>query len=132
MQEALATQPQSVDLAAELHLFADQIVNELLFARAYDVVVCDRSVLSVVAYTRRMIRATDAQSREMLRGLETYVKAYIPFYDARILLSDCYSPMGDRGRDPDLEFQAEMKDEYDRLAAEIESAAFERIQDGCR
>lgn len=77
----------SMDISAELHIFATQIAREQLLARYHRVLVCDKSVVNVVAYANLLMGRSDHASR-LLASMVGLCRAYVPLYDAAFLLSD--------------------------------------------
>lgn len=81
----------SVDLVTELHILASQLAGEQTLARHHDLIVCDKSVLSVIAYTRLfLLDGMDQADTELFHAIETMVHTYASRYDAVFLLSDLY------------------------------------------
>lgn len=93
---------EAVGSWAEAHAFSRQIVQELLLARNNAVLVCDRTILSALAYWRIRVPTPDDLERRLFEGFFELAKAYVPIYDAIIYLTEHHPSEPDEFRDSDL------------------------------
>ena len=81
-----------IDLAAELHVFASQLAGEQMLARHHEVVLCDKSLLSVIAYTRLFLaEAMPAADVALFDAMTALAYSYASRYDVVFLLTDRYA-----------------------------------------
>lgn len=80
----------AMDISAELHIFASQIVREQLLARHLELLVCDKSVVNVLAYARLVLTGDDPATARLLAAMRDFCHAYVPLYDIAFLVSDRY------------------------------------------
>jgi predicted ATPase len=101
-------------VATQLDLFARTVVVELEVARSTPVVVCDRSLVDIVAYTDLLPATGDPVEAAMCRAMDAFAEHYLATYDAIFLPSWRLEPTDD---DP---LRAPVRHRQDELAAHIE------------
>jgi hypothetical protein len=67
-------------MGTQLDLFARTVVVELEVARGSDVVVCDRSLVDILAYTDLLPPDVDPQDAAMRRAMDAFAEQYLPTY----------------------------------------------------
>ncbi|WP_412983427.1 ATP-binding protein [Nostoc sp. UIC 10607] len=99
LEEILIHKKGKFDIFTELHLFAAQLTEELITARNHELIICDRSLVSVLGYARLLLTA-DPNSFEssMLNAMKSLCQTYSHIYDAVFYLSDMYDLQ--RTKDP--------------------------------
>jgi nicotinamide riboside kinase len=80
----------AMDISAELHIFASQIVREQLQARHLELLVCDKSVVNVLAYARLVLAREDPTTTRLLAAMHDFCRSYVALYDVAFLVSDRY------------------------------------------
>jgi nicotinamide riboside kinase len=70
------------EVATQLDLFARTVVVELEVARATEVVVCDRSLVDILAYTDLLPATNDPLEAAMCRAMDAFAEHYLATYDA--------------------------------------------------
>lgn len=91
VEEAIVHGKGEIDLTTELQLFAAQLAGEQLLARHHELVLCDKSLLSVIAYSTLFLDGKlDERERELLAAMRTMSHLYAERYDAVFLLGDLY------------------------------------------
>ena len=104
-------------VTTQLDLFARTVVVELEVARSSDVVVCDRSLVDILAYTDLLPPDTDAadpSDAAMRRAMDAFAEHYLATYAAIFLPSWRLEAVDD---DP---LRAPVRHRQDELAAHIE------------
>jgi hypothetical protein len=102
------------EVATQLDLFARTVVVELEVARSTAVVVCDRSLVDILAYTDLLPSSSDPGDAAMCRAMDAFAEHYLATYDAIFLPSWSLDATGD---DP---LRAPVRHLQDELAAHIE------------
>jgi hypothetical protein len=97
------------DLTTELDLFGAQIATTLSAARHHQLLICDKTVMNVLAYAR-LVLAAPAGSAEaaVLDAMAGFCRAWaLTTYDAVYVLSDAYPDPADpmRAKVTDLQHQ---------------------------
>ncbi|MBF4770205.1 AAA family ATPase [Nocardioides agariphilus] len=82
------------EVATQLDLFARTIVVELEVSRSTEVVVCDRSLVDILAYTDLLPASDDPVEAAMCRAMDGFAEHYLATYDAIFLPSWRLEPMG--------------------------------------
>lgn len=80
------------DAVLEAHLFATQIAEELLTSRHHEVLLCDRTLVNVVAYAEALLGDAVPATRQLIGAMRNFAKPYARFYDRIFLLVDTYDP----------------------------------------
>jgi predicted ATPase len=110
-----------MDVSAELHIFASQIAREQLLARHGGLLICDTTVVNVLAYARLVLTCPGPATERMLGAMTRFCAAYVPLYDAAFLVSDrhdlCRTDDPYRPRDEGLREAVET--ELLRVCAEV-------------
>ena len=75
------------EVSTQLDLFARTVVVELEVARATQVVVCDRSLVDILAYTDLLPPSADPVDAAMRRAMDAFAEHYLATYDAIFLPS---------------------------------------------
>ncbi len=75
------------EVATQLDLFARTVVVELEVARSTEVVVCDRSLVDILAYTDLLPTPDDPAEMAMCRAMDAFAEHYLATYDAIFLPS---------------------------------------------
>jgi AAA domain len=70
------------EVATQLDLFARTVVVELEVARSTEVVVCDRSLVDILAYTDLLPETRDPVETAMRRAMDAFGEHYLATYDA--------------------------------------------------
>jgi hypothetical protein len=70
------------EVATQLDLFARTVVVELEVSRATDVVVCDRSLVDILAYTDLLDGEDDAAEAAMRAAMDAFAEHYLATYTA--------------------------------------------------
>ncbi len=73
------------EVATQLDLFARTVVVELEVARSTDVVVCDRSLVDILAYTDLLPAAVDPEDAAMRAAMDGFAEQYLSTYAAIFL-----------------------------------------------
>lgn len=102
-----------IDVSAELQIFASQIAREQLLARYGGLLICDKTVVNVLAYARLVLPCPDPATERLLAAMARFCAAYVPLYDATFLVCDRH----DLGRTDD---PYRPRDERLREAVEVE------------
>src|SRR4051794_38299771 len=77
------------DLATQLHLFGAQVAEEQILARTADFVVCDKSMISAIAYARVLLEGKmSSDDVDVVAAMRTFARAYSSRYDGIVLLSE--------------------------------------------
>jgi predicted ATPase len=111
VEDAVMHSEGEIDLATELHIMSSQLAREQELARHHELIVCDKSVLSVLAYTRLFLadRLT-AGDVELFEAMVVLAQCYGRRYDGVFLLGDLYdldtTPDPYRLRDPGVRERA--------------------------
>jgi nicotinamide riboside kinase len=87
-----------MDVSAELHIFASQVAREQVLARHLEVLLCDKTVVNVLAYARLLLTDPDPTTARLLAAMHDFCRAYATLYDAVLLVADRHD-LG-RTRDP--------------------------------
>jgi hypothetical protein len=113
IEEAVIHGKGTFDLATEVDLFAAQLSAQLRAARHHHLLICDKTIVNVLAYAR-LILPTVPGRREaaVLDAMTAFCRAWAPTYDAVFHLSDRY---GD-GADP---FRAKVTHLQDATATAV-------------
>lgn len=101
-------------VATQLDLFARTVVVELEVARSTEVVVCDRSLVDILAYTDLLPAPVDPEDAAMRRAMDGFADHFLATYAALFLTSWQLHPSGD---DP---LRAPVRHLQDDLEAHIE------------
>lgn len=91
VEDAIIHRHGEIDIATELHLFGSQLAGEQALARHHDLVLCDKSLLSVNAYSRLLLDGgLNGSDTELLAAMSSMSHVYARRYDAIFLLEDLY------------------------------------------
>lgn len=92
VEEVVVHERGQIDLSLELHILASQLAGEQELARHHQLVLCDKSVLSVIAYARLFLtEGLDGSGRSLLESMARMAHSYAIRYDAIFLLGDLYA-----------------------------------------
>ena len=83
------------EVATQLDLFARTVVVELEVARATEVVVCDRSLVDILAYTDLLPPPADHAEAAMCAAMDAFAEHYLATYDAIFLPAWRFAASGD-------------------------------------
>ena len=87
------------DLVTEVDLFAAQLSATLRAARHHHLLICDKTVVNVLAYARMVLGATpDTHDAAVLDAMAGFCRAWAPTYDAVFYLPDRYQQSADAFR----------------------------------
>ena len=103
------------EVATQLDLFARTVVVELEVSRSTEVVVCDRSLVDILAYTDLLPAPADPGEEAMCRAMDSFAEHYLATYDAIFLPS--WQLDAAAGADP---LRAPVRHLQDALEAHIE------------
>jgi hypothetical protein len=120
LEDAVLRKDPPIDEIVELHLLASQISSELLQVRRNRIVICDKSVLNVIAYWRVLLAPTQQKSSLFAPALDL-ASAYARHYDGIFHLSDMHDPAQtpDPFRPADGSFQRAADEALRALYAEL-------------
>ncbi len=111
--------------AGELDVFGEQIAAEQRAAIGCEVLICDRTVLSAIAYWQARVTRGRNSETALLRAAVAFARAYARLYDLFFLmnvpLSGAPADDGFRVRDP--AFQAQMANRMRSLCQKLDVAA---------
>lgn len=95
-----------IDERAQLHLVVDQVRRELLAAQSYELLICDRTVISALAYWKLRAPIGDRE-RKLYDTLCEFASCYALVYDVIFRTHDFYDLQvtKDRFRDTDEGFR---------------------------
>jgi predicted ATPase len=80
------------DLVAEVDLFAAQLVEQLRAARNQQLLICDKTVVNVLAYARMLLDAgANNHTSTVLDAMAQFCRAWAPVYDMVFYCSDQYN-----------------------------------------
>jgi hypothetical protein len=104
------------DLATEVDLFAAQISATLRAARHHRLLICDKTIVNVLAYARIVLAAPPAShEKAVLDAMAGFCRAWAPTYDAVFYLPDHYP-------DPADPFRAKVTHLQDQTAQAVRAA----------
>ena len=84
------------DLATEVDLFAAQLSMTLRAARHHHLLICDKTVVNVLAYARMVLPApSDSHNADVLEAMTAFCRAWAPTYDVVFYLPDRYPDPAD-------------------------------------
>lgn len=115
------------DMLLELDIFAAHLTNCVRAARSHQLVLSDKTLVNVLAYTRLLVDIQPGSwDQEMVRAMETWCQVWGRAYDAVFFTQDHYgNAMGGtdryRSRVTHLQDQADraVREEYARLGPPI-------------
>ncbi len=90
IDDIIVRKTRQYDIASELHLFASQIDEEQKYCRNYDVVVCDRTVMTVIGYSNTYLSEATGWNGEILDKMRDFSAVYAQNYGALLYLGDRY------------------------------------------
>ena len=104
------------DLTTEVDLFAAQLSATLRAARHHRLLICDKTIVNVLAYARLVLAAPpDSHHENVLDGIAGFCRAWAPTYDTVFYLPDRY----DQPADP---FRANVAHLQDQTAEAVRAA----------
>ncbi|WP_433145192.1 AAA family ATPase [Actinomadura nitritigenes] len=123
MEEIVLHGVGDFDVVAELDALGAQLTAQLRAARHHQLLICDKTLVNVVAYARMLLPPA---ARPVLEAMTHLCHATAPLYDVVLYTNDTFSPHqhGDRFRDKVASQQAEL-DEL--LRAELAAADLKPI-----
>lgn len=84
------------DLACEVDLFAAQLSTQLRAARHHQLLICDKTIMNVLAYARLVLHAPPgSHTGNVLDAMAGFCRAWAPVYDAVVFCSDRYQQPAD-------------------------------------
>jgi len=87
------------DLVTEVDLFAAQLTTTLRAARHHQLLICDKTVVNVLAYARLVLPASPGSSdAAVIDAMTEFCKAWAPTYDAVLYLTERYEQPADAFR----------------------------------
>ncbi|MDG4793049.1 MULTISPECIES: AAA family ATPase [Micromonospora] len=108
------------DLATEVDLFAQQLSMTLRTARHNKLLICDKTVVNVLAYARMVLPATEAShDADVLDAMAHFCRAWAPTYDAVFYLPDRYPDPADPFRAKVTHLQDQTAEAVRRTHAEV-------------
>jgi predicted ATPase len=116
------------DLAAEVDLFGAQLSAQLRAARQHAMIIADKTIANVLAYSRLVLPAA-AGSREagVLAAMEEFCRAWAPFYDVVFYCCDSFSQQQDG--DPYRARVLDLQPAADRVVRQTCAAAGQKVID---
>jgi nicotinamide riboside kinase len=82
-------QPES-----EVELLGMQVTEEMRAILNYDVVLCDRSVIDIVVYSRVFFSdKSNPKDLSMLKSIEAFTQSYVQTYDIIFKTTNHYDPL---------------------------------------
>lgn len=90
---------------AQLWIFSEQITTELMMSKVYDIVVSDRSIMDIIAYT--IVLGYKSLADAMLRIADEHIHIYKEIYFKSLEKNDYLEDDGLRHLDKDLRVQIE-------------------------
>jgi predicted ATPase len=110
------------DLATEVDLFAAQLTSQLRASRHHALLICDKTVVNVLAYARLVLEATPgSQDAAVVEAMEGFCRAWTPTYDAVFYCPDHYA--ADQGGDPFRAKVVDLQEATDRMLRNTCAAA---------
>lgn len=100
---------QETTLSAQTWILHTQIANEIAAAEAYEIVICDRSVMDNYAYLIHRLQP--------IGHLDELIRGWIATYDHLFKVPIIGRPTYDGTRDTNKEFQWGIDEEVERLVA---------------
>ena len=99
MEEIVLHGRGEFDLAAEVDVFAAELIDQLRAARNHQLLITDKTIVNVVAYAR-MLMAFEPGTIDALTldAMESFCRAWAPTYDRIFFTQDHYSQPSDRFR----------------------------------
>jgi predicted ATPase len=80
------------DLVCEVDLFAAQLSAQARAARHQELLICDKTITNVLAYTRLVLTPTATlDSRPVLDAMAAFCRAWAPVYDGVLFCADHYN-----------------------------------------
>jgi predicted ATPase len=107
------------DLATEVDLFAAQLTSQLRASRHHALLICDKTVVNVLAYARLVLDAPQGtREAAVVAAMEVFCRAWAPVYDAVFYCPDHFGAQ--QGGDP---FRARVLD--------LQDATDQMLRDAC-
>jgi predicted ATPase len=107
------------DLATEVDLFAAQLTSQLRSSRHHALLICDKTVVNVLAYARLVLAALPGtREAAVVAAMEVFCRAWAPVYDAVFYCPDHFGAR--QGGDP---FRARVLD--------LQDATDQMLRDAC-
>jgi predicted ATPase len=112
IEETVIYKRGEFDLAAEVDLFAVQLTEQLRAARHQQLLICDKTIINVLAYARMFLStAADSHTDAVLDAMGQFCRAWSPVYDLVFYCTDLY----DQPTDPFREKVAALQVTTDRM-----------------
>ena len=87
------------DLTTEVDLFATQLSTQLRATRHQQLLICDKTIMNVLAYARLVLDPRQGHTADVLEALTSLCRAWAPSaYDAVIYCPDQYQQPADMFR----------------------------------
>lgn len=97
MEEIVIHGRGDFDLVAEVDLFGAQLSEQLRASRQLQLLICDKTVVNVLAYARLVLDASPGtHTAAVLAAIAQFCSAWAPVYDAVFYCADSYQ----QGPDP--------------------------------
>lgn len=121
VEEVAVHRLRNYDIHADLHLFATHIAEEQRAGRQYDLVLVDRSIISVLAYAEVFGSAITLEDQRLIAVMRDFTRAYVSLYDAVLFLDDVYdmATTADKFRPTDRLVQQRAHDALRRATSEL-------------
>jgi predicted ATPase len=102
------------DLATEVDLFAAQLTSQLRASRHHALLICDKTVVNVLAYARLVLDPPPGtREAAVVAAMEVFCRAWAPVYDAVFYCPDRFGAQ--QGGDPFRARVLDLQDETDRM-----------------
>jgi predicted ATPase len=102
------------DLVTEVDLFAAQLTSQLRASRHHALLICDKTVVNVLAYARLVLEAPPgSQTAAVVAAMEVFCRAWAPVHDAVFYCPDHYGAQ--QGGDPFRVKVVDLQDATDRM-----------------
>ena len=84
------------DLETEVDLFAAQLTSQLRTARHHALLICDKTIVNVLAYARLVLDSPPgSREADVVAAMENFCRAWAPVYDAVFYCPDHYGAQHD-------------------------------------
>jgi thymidylate kinase len=122
VEEVAVNRLRDYDIHADLHLFSAHIAEEQRAARQYQILLVDRSVVSVLAYAEIFRSAKSEADARIIAAMWSFTKAYVVLYDTMFFVHDVFDTRftADKFRPADRDLQKRARDEIRRVISHLE------------
>ncbi len=116
IEETVLHDTGGFDLATEVDLFAAQLSTSLRAARHQHLLICDKTIVNVLAYARMVLPAPPGgHDATVLDAMAGFCRAWVPVYDAVFYLPERY-------QQPTDPFRAKVAHLQDQTATAVRAA----------